>query len=202
MAFGLEATGVLTVTGDFQFIKTTAGAAIAVVLQPGETAKVNVWADAAGTTDNIEIEVLQGFVLASDEALDGASAADTLELNSSADSFASDDELNGTYLVMTSGDEEGEGALIEDSQASNDQVTLLTALSGTPSASETYSRYLLDPQVYTMDLSAAIDDDTPHNLGIPVDSRDGQVVMLRARRTGSTDSHLIRVVIFSDGVSL
>ena len=125
-----------------------------------------------------------------------------MELNTASDSFATDDDMNGTFIVMTSGDEQGEGKLITDSVAADDGVVLENGLSAAPSASETYALYRLGA-VYNITLdSATPTDDIPHNARVTVDAVDGEWVLVRARRDGTTDAHRARVSYQRDGVSI
>lgn len=192
----------LTLDADYEFL-TASGAAIAIQLTPGESGTLLFSADAAGTTDDIEVEVLQGHRISAGNGLDGATSASDIELDTVADGFSTDDDLNGTFIVMTSGDEAGEGRLIVDSVAADDGVNLEHALSGTPSATETYDLYRLStPAPHIIDMGSAISDDAQHNLRVPVHAADGEWLLVRARATGSTDAHRLRMSYQTDGVSI
>lgn len=65
---------------------------------------------------------------------------DTIFTASALAGFA-DDHFNGLTLEMTSGDEEGETKVISDFAGATGQITLAGALSGAPSAAETFSIY-------------------------------------------------------------
>lgn len=193
MAFGTPVeTDFLTVGSTYKFI-TASGQAVAIQLATFETATLLFNFDAAGTTDNLDIEILQGQRISNGNGLDGATAANDLELNTSADGFSTDDDMNGLFLVMTSGDEAGQGNLIIDSVAADDGVVLAAALSGTPSAGETYALYRLRTLAALRRLSSAPTNDNQHNAGIYIDAADGEWVLARARATGSTDTHRVRM---------
>jgi hypothetical protein len=204
MAFGsVTQSEFLTVDGDYEFFKDDAGNdAIAIQLTPGERCTFRFHMDAVGTTDDLEIEVLQGHRISNGNTLDGATAADDLELDTAADGFSNDDDMNGTFIVMTSGDERGEGKMIDDSVASDDGVNLENALSGTPSAGESYALYNLEATAWAYIDSAAADDDNPHRAGVTVGAEDGEWVLVRARANGATDAHRVRMSYQVDGVDL
>lgn len=204
MAWGaMTESAFLTLDAAFEFLEASGGGtAIVLALNPGETATLNFNADAAGTTDDIEIEVLQGHLLSTGNGLDGATSASDLELDTAADAIATDDDLNGTYIIMTSGGEAGEGRLIIDSVAADDGVNLSHALSGTPSAAETYDRYRFAPYRFTMDPQTTISSDAQNNAGITVDAANGQYVAVVARATGATDAHRIQMSYQVDGASI
>lgn len=191
----------LTVDGDYEFF-VASGQAVAIQLNPRETATLAFNFDAAGTTDDLEIEVLQGHRISTGNGLDGATGADDLELDSAADGFSTDDDMNGLFIVMTSGGEAGEGKLIIDSVAADDGVNLENALSSAPSATETYDLYRLGA-VYNFTLdSATQDDDNQHNARVTVDAADGEWVLVRARASGTTDAHRVQMSYQTDGVSI
>ena len=65
MAFGsVTESDILTVDGDFEFF-VASGQAIAIQLTPRETAALKFNVDGAGTTDDLEIEILQGHRISS-----------------------------------------------------------------------------------------------------------------------------------------
>lgn len=191
----------LTVDANFEFL-VASGQAVVLALNPRETATLAFNIDAAGTTDDLEIEILQGHRISNGNGLDGATAADDLELNTTADGFTTDDDMNGLYIIMTSGDEAGEGRLIVDSVAADDGVNLSHALSGTPSAAETYALYRFAPYRITLDPQTTIDSDNQNNASVSVTAVNGQYVAVVARATGATDAHRVRMSYQVDGVSV
>lgn len=193
MTFGTPVVGAfLTVGAAYKFL-TDGTDAIAIQLATFENATLQFNFDAAGTTDDLDIEILQGQLVSTGNGLDGATAANDLELDTAADGFSTDDDMNGLFLVMTSGDEQGQGNLIIDSVASDDGVVLAAALSGTPSAAETYDLYRLRTIAVLRRDSAAPTNDIQHNAGITVYDADGEWVLARARATGSTDPHRVQM---------
>lgn len=202
MAFSsVTLSDLLTLDADYEFLEAS-GAAIAIQLNPGESVSMAFSADAAGTTDDIEIEVLCGHRISTGNGLDGATSASDIELDTVADPIANDDDLNGTFIVMTSGDEAGEGRLIVDSVAADDGVNLEHALSGTPSATETYDLYRLNAYKLGIPMVNAISDDAQHNAGAVVDWSMGEWVLVRARSSGATDAHRLRMSYQKDGISV
>lgn len=183
----------------FEWFESAAGTAIVLELNEHETVTFLFNVDAAGTTDNLEIEILQGHRISSGNGLDGATAANDLEIDTVAEGFSTDDDLNGTYILMTSGGESGEGRLIIDSVAADDGVVLSHNLSGTPSATETYDRFRFSPFRFTMDPQTTITSDAQNNDGITVDARNGRYVAVAARATAGNDAHRIQMSFQRDG---
>ncbi len=203
MAFGSFTESIfLTVDAAFEFLETAAGTAIVLALNPRETVSILFNVDAAGTTDDLEIEILQGHRISTGNGLDGATGAADLELDTAADGFSTDDDMNGLYIVMTSGGESGEGRLIIDSVASDDGVVLSHDLSGTPSATETYDLYRFAPLRFTMDPQTTLSSDAQNNTGITMSAVNGQFVAIVARSTGATDAHRVQLSFQVDGVSV
>lgn len=205
MAWGtLLQSAFLTVDANYEFLEDGTDA-IVLALNPREGGSVVFHYDAAGTTDDLEIQVLQGHRISTGNGLDGATAADDLELDTAADGFTTDDDMNGTYIIMTSGGEQGEGRQISDSVAADDGVNLTHALSGVPSAAETYDLYKFGYAV-EMTLSPAAltssDDDPLHSKPISFDARNGQYIAFRARASGATDAHRVRASYQVDGVAV
>lgn len=199
MAFGsVTSSDFLTLDANFEAFEVS-GVAIAVQLAFGESVTFRFNVDAVGTTDDIEIEVLTGHRISTGNGLDAAASATSLDLDTAADAFTADDDMNSTYLVMTSGGESGEMRLITDSTAAADTVVLDHALSGTPSAAETYDLYRMNSVLNTIDMSAAVSETAPHNKGITRSWTSGEFVMVRARATGATDAHRIQMSYHEDG---
>ena len=201
MAFGtFTELAYVTVDADFEAFQES-GVAAVIVLNPRETVSLRFAVDADGTTDDIIIQVLQGHRINNGKDLASATDASNVELDAT-DGIAIDDDEIGTYFAMTSGGEAGELRLVTDSASSDDGIVLDHALSGTPSAAETYARYNLKPFLIKMDLSAAVDEDNTHNKGITVDAVNGQYVLVSVKATGVTDAHRIRMSYQVDGVSI
>jgi hypothetical protein len=196
----VSTTDFLTCDANFEFL-VESGQAKIITLNPRETAQLVFNVDAAGVTDDLEIEILQGHRISNGSGLDGATSTSDVELNTSVDSFTTDDDMNGLYIIMTSGGEAGEGRLIVDSVAADDGVNLSHALSGTPSATETYALYRFSPFRFTMDPQTTVDSDNQNNAGITVHGANGEYVAVVARSTGATDAHRVRMSYQLDGVS-
>ncbi len=202
MAWGsMVESAILPVDAAFEFF-TDGTDAIVLELNPQETVTFFFNVDAAGTADDLEIEILQGHRISNGNGLDGATGADDLELDTVAEAFSSDDDLNGTYIIMTSGDEQGQGRLIIDSVAADDGVNLSHALTGTPSAAETYDRYRFSPFRFLMDPQTTISSDAQNNDGIAVSAANGRYVAVVARADGGTDAHRVQMSYQRGGESV
>lgn len=202
MAWGTFAESTfLTVGANFEFI-TDGTDAIVLALNPGETVTFYFNVDAAGTTDDLEIEILQGHRISTGNTLDGVTSTTDIELDTVADGFATDDDMNGLYIVLTSGARQGEGRLIVDSVAADDGVNLSHALSGAAAGGDSYDLYRLSPYRFTVDPQTTVDSDNQNNSGITADARNGQYVAVVARATGATDAHRVQMSYQKDGVSL
>ena len=201
MAWGSFTESVfLTVDAAFEFI-TDGTDAIVLALNPRETVTFRFNVDAAGTTDDLEIEVLQGHRINNGFDLDGVTSTSDVELMTASDPIAVDDDLNGTYIIFTSGNAQGEGRLIIDSVASDDGVNLSHA--GTlATAADTYARYRFNPFRFTMDPQTTLSSDAQNNDGITVNAANGQYVAVVARATGGTDAHRVQMSYQVDGVSV
>ncbi len=207
MAFGIVLeSAFLTLTGDFEAFKLAADTtAVVITLNPGEKATIQFNIDSGGTTDDIDLAIWQGHLLDTGNALDGAASSTDVQLDTGADPIATDDDLNGTYIHFTSSGaaEEGEVRLITDSVATADRALLSHALSGTPSATETYDRYAFDHFAFTIDATTAIGNDNPMSRGITVYSANGEKVVIVARTQGTpTDTHRMKISYQVDGVSV
>ncbi len=70
MAWGtITESAYLTLDANFEFF-TDGTDAIVLALNPRETASITFNVDAAGTTDDLEIEILQGHILSTGNGLD------------------------------------------------------------------------------------------------------------------------------------
>lgn len=203
----LTESAFLSVDDDFEFFVDAVGDPLVIALNPGESASLAFNIDDAGSTDNLEIEIVQGHRVSSGNTLDAATGAGTalgeIQLDTAADGFSSDDDLNGMFLAfITSGTLRGQGKLITDSQASDDSVVVENAFSATPSAGDPYALYRAAPMRYGITLTAAASDEQQGNLRVTVYAEDGQYVLARARRTGTTDAHRVRMSYQVDGISV
>ncbi len=194
----------LAADGNFEAV-TTSGAAIFSTLNPREllSGTINVDWDGAGT-DELEVQVLAGHQISSGNTPDAVNSTTTIELDTAAgapDAQTADDDLTGRYFVMTTGGEIAEVRLIVSSQASDDEVTLDHALSGSPETSETYDLYSLAVvQQFLIDLANPAED---VNMAEPISVMGFPVVLVMARVTGTpTDSPTCRLTYDKDGVSI
>ena len=193
----------LAADGNFEAF-TVAGAALFITLNPREMLSgiINVDWDGAGT-DDLEIQILAGHKISSGNTPDAVNTASTIELDTAAgapDAQTSDDDLTGRYFVMTAGGEKAEVRLIISSQASDDEVTLDHALSGSPLTSETYDIYSLAViDTFLIDLADPAED---VNMSEAFSIVGYPVVLVMARVTGTpTDSPTCRLTYDKDGVS-
>ncbi len=202
MAFGTRTdSDFLTVDANFEaFVE--ASDPLLITLNPRETVSITIHVDAAGVTDDLEIEILQGHQLSTGNTLDGATSTTDVELDTAADGFSTDDDMNGLYIAfITSGAGQGEVRLIVDSVAADDGVVLSHAMT-LASAGDPYALYKLAPFRFIMDPQTTIDSDNQNNDSIAVDARNGRYVLISARADGATDAHRARVSYQVDGVSI
>lgn len=201
MAWGtFTESAILTVDDSFEFI-TDGTDAIVLALNPRETATFLFNVDAPGTTDDLEIEILQGHRINNGFDLDGVTSTSDVELMTASDPIAADGDLDGTYIIFTSGNAQGEGRLIVASVASDDGVNLSHA--GTlAAAADTYARYRFSAFRFTMDPQSTVDSDNQNNDGITVHAANGQYVAVVARATGATNAHRVQMSYQVDGVSV
>lgn len=190
--------------GNFEAF-TTSGAAIFITLNPREllSAVINTDWDGAGT-DELEVQVLAGHQISSGNTPDAVNTASTIELDTVAgapDAQTADDDLTGRYFVMTTGDETAEVRLIISSQASDDEVTLDHALTGSPETSETYDLYSLAViDQFLIDLADPAED---VNMAQTISVMGYPVVLVMARVTGTpTNAPTCRLTYDKDGVSI
>ncbi len=203
MAFGTRTNSdILTVDADFEaFVESSDP--LVIVLNPRETASITFHVDAAGTADDLEIEILQGHRLSTGNTLDGLTTTSDFELDTAADGFSTDDDMNGLYIAfITSGSSRGVVRLIVDSVASDDGVVPTHAVITTTAAGDPYALYKLAPFRFIMDPQTTTDSDNQNNDNITVDARNGQYVLIVARADGVTDAHRVRVSYQVDGVSV
>lgn len=182
---------VLTVDANYEFLKDSAGTD-AIVLAPGAFDYIDFFfrVDVAGTpTDDVEIQIVGGHRVSTGNGLDGATGAADLELDTAADGFSVDDDMNGRHIIMTSGGEQGEGRLITDSVAADDGVNLSHALSGTPSATETYDLYDFAVAMALTIATATAAEDEPNTADAMI--RGKPYVAVKVRADGATDSHRV-----------
>ena len=202
MAWGTATeSAFLALTQNYEFIEDATPDAIVLTLNPRELVNLIFTCDHDGAgTDDIEIQILAGNQISTGNGLDGATSTSDVELDTAADGFSANGDMNGFYLVMTSGGERGEGRLIIASVAADDGVNLSHALSGTPSATETYDLYRFDIlQELTVDLADPAEG-APNNTGTIVTGY--QYVAAIARMDGATNTPKLKMTYHQDGVSV
>lgn len=194
----------LAADGNFEAF-TMSGAAIFITLNPREllSAVINTDWDGAGT-DELEVQVLAGHQISSGNTPDAVNSTTTIELDTAAgapDAQTADDDLTGRYFVMTTGGEIAEVRLIVSSQASDDEVTLDHALTGSPETSETYNLYSL--AVVDQFLIGLADPAEDVNMAASISVMGYPVVLVMARVTGTpTNAPTCRLTYDLDGVSI
>lgn len=203
MAWGLlKETGFLTVDAKFEFFLDLSASTSAFLLDlnPRETATLVFRVDGAGTTDDIEIEVLQGHQISSGNTFDAVSAASNFQLDTAADGFGTDGDLDGAYIVFLQASAPGGGRLITSSSAADDSVEVSHSAPSV-AAGDAYALYNFSPFRFLIDPDASAASDNQNNDGITVHAANGRYVMVVGRATGTTDAHRIKMTVQADGVS-
>lgn len=185
---------------DYEFF-TDGTDAIVIALTVKETINLYFNLDAAGEVDDLEVIVYGLQLISTGNGLDGATADDDLELDTAADGQALDDFHIGWIIIMTSGDEQGEGRLIVDSVAADDGVNLSHSLSGQPSAAETYDLYrAIVLSSFQITAETAPTSDLPQHGGVKITGHP--LIAVAARATGGTDAHIAWMSYEGDGVDV
>ena len=203
MAWGTRTdSDILTVDADFEaFVE--ASDPLLITLNPREIVSITFHVDASDTTDDLEIEILQGHQLSTGNTLDGLTTTSDFELDTAADGFSTDDDMNGLYIAfITSGSSRGVVRLIIDSVASDDGVVPTHAVITTTAAGDPYALYKMSAFRFIMDPQTTTSSDAQNNDSITVDARNGQYVLIVARADGATSTHRVRVSYQVDGVSV
>lgn len=198
----LTESAFLTVDANYEFF-TDGTDAIVGELNPGELVILTFNVDAAGTSDDLDILPVQGQLISTGNTLDGVTSTTDVELDTAADGFSNDDDMNGLWIVFTSGACQGEGRLIVDSVAADDGVNLSHALSTSPSAGDSYDLYRFVPVVpFVMDPQTTITTDAQNNDGTTLSYGAGRYWACLTRATGSTDAHRVKMGYETSGVSI
>ena len=193
----------LTVDADFEAFIEAGADPLLITLNPRETVSLTFHVDASDTTDDLEIEILQGHQLSTGNTLDGVTSTTDVELDTAADGFSADDDMNGLYIsFITSGTARGEVRLITDSVAADDGVVLSHAVNASVAAADPYALFSFDAFRFVMDPQTTITSDDQNNDAITVDARNGRYVMISARADGASSTHRVRVSYQVDGVSV
>lgn len=174
--------------------------AIVITLNPHELlAMAFSIASEVGETDDLEIQILGGSRITTGNGLDAVTSATVMDLDTAADSEA-DDYYMGMYFLMTSGGEVADLREVSDYTNANDRITLARALSGTPSAAETYDIFHMSAIAQFLVIAETVlTEDLPQNATITVSGYE--YIIARARATGATDAHAALMTYQKDGVS-
>ena len=199
MAWSHVTSAVLTCDANFEAFDDATNA---IVLTPNPRELVNFTfsiASEVGETDDLEIQILGGQRITTGNALDAVTSATVMDLDTAADTQA-DDYYMGMYFLMTSGGEVKDVREIVDYTNSNDRTTLVRALSGTPSATETYDIFNLSvASQFIITAETTLTEDLPQKGGVLVVGYP--FLIARARATGGTNAHLALMSYSMDGVS-
>lgn len=189
----------LTLDQDNEFF-TDGTDAIVLALNPREIANLVFQCDFDGSgTDEVQIRILAGHRVSTGNGLDGTTSTTDYELDTAADGFSSDDELNGYWLIMTSGDEQGEGRMIVDSVAADDGVVFTHAFSAQSSAAETYDLYRFDVVAELIIDLADPAENVTNTASLQIQGYP--YVAAVAMMSGATDTPAVRMSYQTDGVS-
>ncbi|KKN79579.1 hypothetical protein LCGC14_0337830 [marine sediment metagenome] len=200
MAWGTATTSALLTT-DANFEAFDDGTnAIVLSLNPRELVDlVFSIASEIGEADDLEIQILGGSRIINN-GITGTITSDTV-----IDLAAGDNEANdfymGMYFLMTTGGEIKDVREIVDYVSSTDAATLVRALSGTPTITETYDIFHMRAIAqFIITAETVLTEDLPQNAGVTISGVP--FVIARARSTGATDAHIALMTYRVDGVSI
>lgn len=157
-------------------------------------------ASEVGEVDDLEIQILAGHRVVTDSVTQTITSSTVFELADADDEAA--DYYMGMYALMTSGGEVADLREISDmtTSGSTPTITLVRALSGTPSTTETCDVFHLGVIAqFIITAETALTEDLPQNAFIKASSYP--VIIARARSTGATDAHIALMSYNGDGVS-
>lgn len=198
MAWGsVVLSALLTCDGNFEAFDD-GSAAIVISLNPRELVSLNFSISSLiGEADDLEVQVLGGHRLFNDSVLGTITSDTIIDL---ADSKA-DDFYVAKYFLMTTGGEIKDVREIVDYVNSTDAATLIRALSGTPTATETYDIFDLDVlATFIITAETTPTEDTTQSRGVRITGVP--FVIARARATGDTDAHIALMTYQKDQVSI
>lgn len=190
----------LTLDNNFEaFI--SASDPLIIALNPREKVDFVFTVDVAGTpTDDVEIQILGGHQISTGNTLDGVTGVSDVELDTAADGFSTDDDMNGVYIAMiTSGSARGDLRLITDSVAADDGIVPSHAFTSGIAASDPYALYRLSILQSFLVGAATASETEPNTAGTSV--LGWPYVAILCRADGATDAHRVRVSCRQDGVS-
>ncbi len=155
-------------------------------------------ASEVGEADNLDWQILGGHRIIQN-GISGTITSTTVFDVAAADNQA-DDYYMGMFWRFTSGGETADLREIENYVSSTDAVTVVRALSGTPTITETYDIYHLgEVDSGTITAETTLTEDLAQHALVAVSGYP--LLIARARATGSTDTHIALMTYALDGVS-
>ncbi len=195
-------SALLTTDANFEAFHDSSDA-IVITLNPRELLDLNFTiASQVGEADDLEIQVLGGNRVVDGSAV-VANTTDTLIGIAVADTEL-DDYYMGMYLGMTTGGETKDIREISDYDktggTTEDQCTLVRALTGTPTVAETCSIYHMRAIAqFLITAETTLTEDLPQNSGVTV--MGFPYIIVRARATAGVDAHIALMTYTKDQVS-
>ena len=199
-------SALLTTDAAFEMFVHTDGSPVIIFPKPREVLHfVFSIASEVGEVDTLDWQVLGGNRIIKDGILPQVAESTSALGIAIADQQGNDDYYMGMYFNMTSGGEIGDLRVIADYDdaggAAAALVTLEAALTGTPSAAETYSIYHLSEIV---DGSGSITSETALTEALPQNAEFGAsgypCLIPRVKAGGGTDAHIALLTYTRDGV--
>ena len=199
-------SAVLTCDANFECFLDSAGSPLIIRPNPREIVHfVFTIASEVGETDDLDWQVLAGHRIINNGIIPAGGVTDASNIGLAAGDSESDDFYMGMYFLMTSGGEIGDMRLIADYDetggAEERLVILEAALTGAPTALETYDIYHLSQAT---DGSGTITAETTLTEALPQNAEfatSGYSTLIpRAKSSGSTDAHLALCTFAIDGV--
>ena len=175
----------------------------AIIISPNSRERASLTfsiASEVGEVDDLEIQICGGQLISTGNALDAVTSDTIMDLDTAADSEANDFYM-GMLFNMTTGGELKDVREIADYTNANDRITLLRALSGTPSAAEIYDIYhMTSMQQFIITAEITLTEDLPQTARLEVEG-PGKLIV-RARSTGGTDAHIALMSYQLDNVNV
>lgn len=174
--------------------------AIVIALNPYEVASfIFGISSLIGETDNLEWQILGGHRVSNGLATGTIGSTTVLDLHAT-DAAEANDYWVGQYFVMTSGGETKDVREIIDFVSSTEAATLVRALSGTPTETETYAIYAMSEIASgSITSETTLTEDLPQNAASTVSGYP--FLIARARATGGTDAHIALMTYSVNNVS-
>jgi hypothetical protein len=174
---------------------------IVIQLTPRELLDLNFTiASEVGETDDLEIQILGGNRVVNNSVSQTITSTTVFEIADADDEAA--DYYMGMYALFTTGGEIKDLREISDMTTSTGTptITVVRALSGTPSAGETVDIFHMRPiSQFTIAAETALTEDLPQNSGVTV--MGFPFIIARARSTAGNDAHIALMTYTKDGVS-